>query len=97
MFDYSLVKELCNYRSVSAMNWAPIWVESSDNCMFNHFMNEFKRKSRKDISGNARSLRLLRTQCERVKRKLSSVTHDTIEIDSLFEGIDFYSSITLAK
>ncbi|KAI0563863.1 HSP 70-1 [Gracilaria domingensis] len=71
--------------------------EDFDNRMVNHFMNEFKRKYKKDISGNARSVRRLRTQCERAKRQLSSATQATIEIDSLFEGIDFYSSITRAK
>jgi len=65
--------------------------------MVNHFMNEFNRKFKKDISGNARSVRRLRTQCERARRQLSSATQATIEIDSLFEGIDFYSSITRAK
>ena len=71
--------------------------EDFDNRMVNHFMNEFKRKFKKDISGNARSVRRLRTQCERAKRLLSSATQATIEIDSLFEGVDFYSSITRAK
>lgn len=71
--------------------------EDFDNRMVNHFMNEFKRKYKKDISGNARSVRRLRTQCERAKRQLSSATQATIEIDSLFEGVDFYSSVTRAK
>lgn len=71
--------------------------EDFDNRMVNHFMNEFKRKNKKDISGNARSLRRLRTQCERAKRQLSAATQATIEIDSLFEGVDFYSSLTRAK
>eukprot|EP00178_Gracilaria_changii_P024161 TRINITY_DN728_c0_g1_i1.p2 TRINITY_DN728_c0_g1~~TRINITY_DN728_c0_g1_i1.p2 ORF type:complete len:657 (+),score=147.09 TRINITY_DN728_c0_g1_i1:8110-10080(+) len=71
--------------------------EDFDNRLVNHFMTEFKRKYKKDISGNARSVRRLRTQCERAKRQLSSATQATIEIDSLFEGVDFYSSITRAK
>nr|AXI91577.1 heat shock protein [Gracilaria vermiculophylla] len=71
--------------------------EDFDNRMVNHFMNEFKRKYKKDISGNARSVRRLRTQCERAKRQLSAATQATIEIDSLYEGTDFYSSITRAK
>ncbi|CDF32645.1 Heat Shock Protein 70, HSP70 [Chondrus crispus] len=71
--------------------------EDFDNRMVNHFMNEFKRKNKKDISGNPRSLRRLRTQCERAKRQLSAATQATIEIDSLFEGVDFYSSLTRAK
>ena len=58
---------------------------------------EFKRKYKKDISGNARALRRLRTACERAKRTLSSSTQTSLEIDSLFEGIDFYSSLTRAR
>nr|KJB49429.1 hypothetical protein B456_008G119200 [Gossypium raimondii] len=55
------------------------------------------RKHKKDISGNARALRRLRTACERAKRTLSSTAQATIEIDSLYEGIDFYSTITRAR
>ncbi|KAJ6322786.1 hypothetical protein OIU77_012599 [Salix suchowensis] len=58
---------------------------------------EFKRKHKKDISGNPRALRRLRTACERAKRTLSSTAQTTIEIDSLYEGIDFYSTITRAR
>ncbi|XP_019225740.1 PREDICTED: heat shock cognate 70 kDa protein-like [Nicotiana attenuata] len=43
------------------------------------------------------SLRRLRTACERAKRTLSSTAQTTIEIDSLYEGIDFYSTITRAR
>lgn len=68
-----------------------------DDRLVNHFAAEFKRKHKKDISGNARALRRLRTACERAKRTLSSTTQTTIEIDSLFEGIDFYATITRAR
>ncbi|XP_021904651.1 heat shock 70 kDa protein [Carica papaya] len=71
--------------------------EDFDNRLVNHFVAEFKRKHKKDISGNARALRRLRTACERAKRTLSSTTQTTIEIDSLYEGIDFYSTITRAR
>ncbi|NP_001072429.1 heat shock protein family A (Hsp70) member 1 like [Xenopus tropicalis] len=71
--------------------------EDFDNCMVNHFVEEFKRKHKKDISPNKRALRRLRTACERAKRTLSSSTQASIEIDSLFEGIDFYTSITRAR
>ncbi|KAH0942821.1 hypothetical protein HID58_002458 [Brassica napus] len=71
--------------------------EDFDNRMVNHFVQEFKRKSKKDISGNPRALRRLRTACERAKRTLSSTAQTTIEIDSLFEGIDFYSALTRAR
>ena len=71
--------------------------EDFDNCLVNHFVQEFKRKNKKDISGNKRALRRLRTACERAKRTLSSSANAAIEIDSLFEGVDFYSNITRAK
>ncbi|KAL8037327.1 hypothetical protein ABFX02_11G031900 [Erythranthe guttata] len=71
--------------------------EDFDNRLVNHFVSEFRRKNKKDISGNARALRRLRTACERAKRTLSSTTQTTIEVDSLFEGIDFYATITRAR
>ncbi|VAH92313.1 unnamed protein product [Triticum turgidum subsp. durum] len=71
--------------------------EDFDNRMVNHFVQEFKRKNKKDISGNPRVLRGLRTACERAKRTLSSIAQTTIEIDSLYEGIDFYTTITRAR
>ncbi|CAI9113268.1 OLC1v1013841C1 [Oldenlandia corymbosa var. corymbosa] len=71
--------------------------EDFDNKLVNYFVQEFKRKNKKDISGNPRTLRRLRTSCERAKRTLSSTAQTTIEIDSLFEGIDFYSTMTRAR
>ncbi|XP_022845127.1 heat shock 70 kDa protein-like [Olea europaea var. sylvestris] len=71
--------------------------EDFDNRLVNHFVSEFRRKHKKDISGNARALRRLRTACERAKRTLSSTTQTTIEVDSLYEGIDFYATITRAR
>ncbi|RAH64272.1 molecular chaperone Hsp70 [Aspergillus aculeatinus CBS 121060] len=71
--------------------------EDFDNRLVNHFVTEFKRKHKKDLTTNARALRRLRTACERAKRTLSSAAQTSIEIDSLFEGIDFYTSITRAR
>ncbi|KAK4700428.1 heat shock 70kDa protein 1/2/6/8, partial [Phenoliferia sp. Uapishka_3] len=71
--------------------------EDFDNRLVTHFVAEFKRKNKKDLSSNARALRRLRTACERAKRTLSSAAQTTIEIDSLFEGVDFYTSITRAR
>lgn len=71
--------------------------EDFDNRMVNHFAQEFKRKYKKDLTQNKRALRRLRTACERAKRTLSSSTQASIEIDSLYEGIDFYTSITRAR
>ncbi|UYV72335.1 HSPA8 [Cordylochernes scorpioides] len=71
--------------------------EDFDNRMVNHFVQEFKRKHKKDFTSNKRSLRRLRTACERAKRTLSSSAQASIEIDSLYEGIDFYSTVTRAR
>jgi heat shock 70kDa protein 1/2/6/8 len=71
--------------------------EDFDQRLMNHFVQEFKRKNKKDITGNPRALRRLRTACERAKRTLSSTAQTSIEIDSLFEGVDFYTSITRAR
>lgn len=71
--------------------------EDFDNRMVNHFVQEFKRKYKKDLQTNKRALRRLRTACERAKRTLSSSSQASIEIDSLFEGVDFYTSITRAR
>lgn len=71
--------------------------EDFDARLLRHFSEEFKRKHKKDLTGNARSLRRLRTACERAKRTLSSTSQTTVEIDSLFEGIDFFTTITRAR
>merc|ERR1711998_828848 len=71
--------------------------EDFDNRLVNHFVQEFKRKHKKDMTKVPRAMRRLRTACERAKRNLSSSANASIEIDSLFEGVDFYSSITRAR
>merc|ERR1712078_259021 len=71
--------------------------EDFDNRMVNHFVQEFKRKHKKDFTSDPRAMRRLRTACERAKRNLSSSANAQIEIDSLYEGVDFYSSITRAR
>ncbi|RWR76778.1 heat shock cognate protein 2-like protein [Cinnamomum micranthum f. kanehirae] len=71
--------------------------EDFDNRLVNHLLREFKRKHKKDISGNPRAIRRLRTSCERAKRTLSSMAQTSIEIDCLYEGIDFYSILTRAR
>ena len=71
--------------------------EDFDNRLVTHFVEEFKRKYKKDISQNKRAIRRLRTACERAKRTLSSSAQANVEIDSLNEGVDFYTSITRAR
>ncbi|ESN99796.1 hypothetical protein HELRODRAFT_192798 [Helobdella robusta] len=71
--------------------------EDFDSRLVNHFIQEFKRKSKKDISNNKRAIRRLRTACEKAKRTLSSSTQASIEIDSLYDGVDFYTNISRAR
>ncbi|CAK8541040.1 unnamed protein product [Lathyrus sativus] len=71
--------------------------EDFDHRMVNHFVKEFKRKHKKDISGNSKALRRLRTACEKAKRILSFDSETAIDIDAIFEGIDLCSSISRAK
>jgi L1 cell adhesion molecule like protein len=71
--------------------------EDFDQRMMDHFVKEFKRQHKLDLTQSDRAVRRLRTACERAKRTLSSSTKANIEIDSLFEGIDFNSSITRAR
>ncbi|XP_072940587.1 heat shock protein 68-like [Epargyreus clarus] len=71
--------------------------EDFDNRLVNHLAEEFKRKYRKDLRSNPRALRRLRTAAERAKRTLSSSTEATIEIDALYEGLDFYTRVSRAR
>jgi len=71
--------------------------EDFDNALVDHCTKDFKRKHKKDMTGNPRSMRRLRTQCEQAKRTLSAAVRATIEVDSLFDGIDFHITITRAK
>lgn len=71
--------------------------EDFDNRLVNYFTDEFRRKFKKDMRTNPRSLRRLRTAAERAKRTLSSSSEATIEIDALFDGHDYYSKISRAR
>ena len=71
--------------------------EDFDRRLMEHFMQDFKKKHKKDISENKKSVRRLQTACEQAKKTLSSSTTATLEIDSLFEGIDYNSVISRAR
>ncbi|XP_029732800.2 heat shock protein 70 B2-like [Aedes albopictus] len=71
--------------------------EDFDSRLVDHFVEEFKRKHRKDIKGSPRAMRRLRTAVERAKRTLSSSTEASIEVDALLDGVDFFSKITRAR
>jgi len=68
-----------------------------DRNLAEYCIREFKKKHRKDITENKRALTRLYSACERAKRTLSSSMTAMIEIDSLYEGIDFNTTITRAK
>ena len=82
-------------KSVSSLS--DIGGNEFDKRLVHHFAQEFKRKHKKDLFTNARSVTRLIVACERAKRTLSSSNTASVEVDSLFEGIDFYSSITRDK
>merc|ERR1712093_61844 len=71
--------------------------EDFDNKLVEHCVNDFKRKNRLDLRNSARAMRRLRTQCEQAKRTLSAAFRATVEVDSLFEGIDYHATITRAR
>jgi len=71
--------------------------EDIDNRLVEHFVQEFKKKHKKDPSDNPRSVKRLKTACERVKRVLSSSSSAPLELESFFEGVDFYTNITRAR
>lgn len=68
-----------------------------DNLLTQHFANEFKRKHKKDITGNSRAMTRMRMAAEKVKKQLSSSTTATAEIDSLYEGNDFFATLSRAR
>ncbi|KAG1775702.1 heat shock cognate 70 [Suillus placidus] len=70
--------------------------EDFDNCLVNYFAQEFKHKHKKDLFSNPRALHRLWTAYEHAKHMLSSATQTSIKIDTLFQGIDFYTSLTRA-
>ncbi|CAH1434595.1 unnamed protein product [Lactuca virosa] len=68
-----------------------------DNTMVDFFVEQFKRKHRRDMSENKKALSQLRAACEKAKRVLSSIIDTTIDIDNLHDGIDFSMRISRAK
>lgn len=97
-FDVSLLTIKGNVFKVKATAGnTHLGGEDFDNRMVKYFVQEFKKKNKVDISGNAKALRRLRSACERAKRSLSFLVVATIEVDSLFQGIDFSSTINRAK
>ncbi|CAH9110274.1 unnamed protein product [Cuscuta epithymum] len=97
-FDVSIVTMQKGVFEVKAVNGdTHLGGGDFNNRMVAHFLEEFERKHKKDIRGNPRALARLRAACERAKRNLSSVVETSVDIECLFEGIDFSSSISRAR
>ncbi|KAI9128216.1 hypothetical protein K1719_001209 [Acacia pycnantha] len=99
-FDVSLVTINKGNFEVKAVDGdTHLGGEDFDNRMVKYFIDDFKKKHKKDISGSPKALRRLRSSCERAKRALSSpsIVDTIVEVDALYEGIDFYSTITRAR
>ena len=97
-FDVSLLQIAGGVFTVKATSGnTHLGGQDFDTNLLEHFKTEFKKKTGSDISNDARALRRLRTAAERAKRTLSSVTQTTVEVDSLFDGEDFESSLTRAR
>ena len=71
--------------------------EDFDTRLVQHFVQDFKRKHKKDLSENKRAISRLKSACETLKKTLSASTQATLEVDSLFEGIDFSSTMNRAR
>ncbi|CAF3658237.1 unnamed protein product [Rotaria socialis] len=85
------------YEVNSTAGYTHLGGEDFDNRMVQYFIQEFKRKYGQDLKENKSAVRRLRTYCERAKRILSISLQASIEIESLHEGINFYSTITRAR
>lgn len=72
--------------------------EDFDNRLLAYFIQEFKEKNGgKDLTENPKAIKKLKQKCTEAKHILSQSLKATVEIDSLFDGIDFESTITRAK
>ena len=97
-FDVSLLSLDEGVYQVKATNGhTQLGGEDFDNKLVDYCMADFKKKTKQDISKNARALRRLRTQCEKAKRLLSSATTAPIECETLADGEDYNTNISRAK
>jgi L1 cell adhesion molecule like protein len=68
-----------------------------DNLIVDYLCDEFKKKFKKDVKGNVKAIKRLNIAAEKAKKNLSSTTSTSIEVDSLYDGIDFVTTLTRAK
>jgi heat shock protein 1/8 len=97
-FDVSLLTIEEGIFEVKATNGdTHLGGEDFDNRVVDFCLEDFKKKTGIDITGNDRALRRLRTQCEKAKRILSAALSAPIECDALAEGEDYNANISRAK
>ncbi|CAJ2669451.1 unnamed protein product [Trifolium pratense] len=97
-FDVSILKLKGDSFEVKATSGdTHLGGEDFDNRMVSYLVKEFKRKNTVDISGNPKALRKLRNAAEKAKRTLSFDLEAIIDIDALYQGIDFALSVSRAK
>lgn len=93
-FDVSVAAIKADGNEFKASYCNHLGGQTMDNRMLKYMMKEFNRTNSKDMSGDVEAIGRLKSSCERAKRALSSASETSIEIKSLFEGIDFFSSIS---
>merc|ERR1712146_780779 len=71
--------------------------EDFDQRIMKYFLKVFKKKHKKDMSKDKRAMQKLRREAERVKRALSTQPNARLEIDSLYDGVDFSETLTRAR
>merc|ERR1712178_213667 len=71
--------------------------EDFDQRIMAHLVKVFKRKHKKDMSKDKRAIQKRKQEAERAKRTLSSAQQTRIEVESLFDGVDFSETLTRAK
>merc|ERR1719297_61019 len=71
--------------------------EDFDQRVMQHFMKVFQKKHGKDMSKDKRAVQKLRREVEKTKRALSSTHQGRIEIEALFDGVDFSETLTRAR
>ena len=97
-FDVSLLSIEDGIFEVKATNGhTHLGGEDFDNVLVDYCITQFKKQTGIDITGNARAMRRLRTQCEKTKRILSAAHQSEVYCETLAEGEDFNVNISRAK
>merc|ERR1712070_1081574 len=71
--------------------------EDFDQRIMKYFLKVFKKKHKKDMSKDRRAMQKLRREAERVKRALSTQHQARLEVEALFDGVDFSETLTRAR